>query len=46
MNHITSAQIKTAIQAFLQAQYDKKTEKEQKQREKAVATNQFEEAEK
>ena len=46
MNRITSAQIKTAIQAFLQAQYDKKTEKEQKQREKAVTTNQFEEAEK
>lgn len=36
---ITNQQIKDAIQAFLTAQYDKKTEKEQKQLAKAIEDN-------
>lgn len=36
---ITQQQIKDAIQAFLMAQYDKKTEKEQKQLAKAIENN-------
>ncbi|WP_290000656.1 hypothetical protein [Faucicola atlantae] len=39
LENITEQQVKDAIQAFLTAQYDKKTEKEQKQLAKAIEDN-------
>ena len=39
IENITELQVKDAIQAFLTAQYDKKTEKEHKQLAKAIEDN-------
>ncbi len=39
MENVTEQQVKDAIDAFLKAQYDKKTEKEQKQLAKAIEDN-------